>query len=64
MRRERRLADLTAGLIDVPAGVDIPEPILVVHWCESAEGAAAGTAVLPRTCSRLGDGARVAVVEV
>jgi Fe-S cluster assembly protein SufD len=56
-----------AVLVDVPAGVTIADPILVVHWCEGvarAAGAAAGTAVLPRTCIRLGDGARVAVVEV
>ena len=53
-----------AVLIDVPAGVTIPDPILVVHWCEGTDGAAAGTAVLPRTCIRLGDGARAAVVEV
>ena len=53
-----------AVLVDVPAGVTIADPILVVHWCEGAAGAAAGTAVLPRTCVRVGDGGRVAVVEV
>jgi len=53
-----------AVLIDVPAGVAVPEPILVVHWCEGTGGSAAGAAVLPRTCIRLGDGAHVAVVEV
>jgi Fe-S cluster assembly protein SufD len=57
-----------AVLIDVPAGVEVPAPILVVHWCEGdAAGAGAGeagVAVFPRTCLRLGAGACAAVVEV
>lgn len=53
-----------AVLIDVPAGVAVPDPILIVHWCEGDEAAATGSAVFPRTCVRLGDGARAAVVEV
>jgi Fe-S cluster assembly protein SufD len=58
-------------LIDVPAGVVVPDPILIVHWCDAAEAGAAGSgaassgsAVFPRTSVRLGDGARAAVVEV
>jgi Fe-S cluster assembly protein SufD len=53
-----------AVLIDVPPGVVVPDPILVLHWCAGSEDPAAGSAILPRTCIRLGDGARVAVVEV
>jgi Fe-S cluster assembly protein SufD len=53
-----------AVLIDVPAGVVVPDPILVLHWCAGSEDSAAGSAILPRTSIRLGDGARVAVVEV
>jgi Fe-S cluster assembly protein SufD len=53
-----------AVLIDVPAGVVVSDPILVLHWCAGSEDPGAGSAILPRTCIRLGDGARVAVVEV
>jgi Fe-S cluster assembly protein SufD len=53
-----------ALLIDVPAGVVVADPILVVHWCGGAADAAAGPAILPRTAIRLGDGASVSVVEV
>jgi Fe-S cluster assembly protein SufD len=53
-----------AVLIDVAAGVVIPDPILVVHWCAGPDDPATGSAIFPRTCIRLGDGARVAVVEV
>jgi Fe-S cluster assembly protein SufD len=58
-----------AVLIDVPAGRVVPEPILIVHWCEqedqaSEDPASTGSAIFPRTCVRLGDGAQVAVVEV
>jgi Fe-S cluster assembly protein SufD len=52
-----------AVLIDVPAGVVVPHPILVVQWCAD-EHPASGSAVFPRTCVRLGDGASAAVVEV
>jgi Fe-S cluster assembly protein SufD len=51
-------------LVDVPAGVEVPDPILIVHWCDGGQAAAAGTAVFPRTVVRLGDRARAAVVEV
>ena len=50
-------------LLDVPAGVVVDEPILVVHWCSSA-AAGAGSAVFPRTSVRLGEGARASVVEI
>jgi Fe-S cluster assembly protein SufD len=53
-----------AVLIDVPAGAVVPDPILIVHWCQDAEGASAGSAVFPRTCVRLGDRASASVVEV
>jgi Fe-S cluster assembly protein SufD len=44
--------------IDVPAGVALDQPLLVVHWCEP------GAAAFPRTVVRAGEGARVSVVEV
>ncbi len=53
-----------AVLIDVPAGVVVADPILVLHWCGGVADAATGSAVFPRTAIRLGDGASVAVVEV
>jgi Fe-S cluster assembly protein SufD len=52
-----------AVLIDVPDGVVVPDPILVVHWCDRAEGSAA-PAVFPRTAVRLGVNAHAAVVEI
>jgi Fe-S cluster assembly protein SufD len=56
------LAD--AVLIEVPAGLVVPNPILVVHWCAPEEKASVDSAFLPRTCVRLGEGAHVSVVEV
>ena len=53
-----------AVVVDVPDGVVVPEPILVVHWCADDEDAGLGTAVFPRTCVRAGRGAQVGVVEV
>jgi hypothetical protein len=53
-----------AVLVDVPAGVEVPDPILIVHWCDGGQAASTGTAVFPRTVVRLGDRARAAVVEV
>jgi Fe-S cluster assembly protein SufD len=53
-----------AVLVDVPAGVVVPDPILIVHWCDAGEDGSPGTAVFPRTAVRLGDGASAAVVEV
>jgi len=44
--------------VDVPDGVCVEAPLLLVHWCDP------GAAVFPRTCVRAGQGARVAVVEV
>ncbi len=43
--------------VDVPAGVTVDGPVLVVHWCEPG-------AAFPRTCVRAGEGAAIAVVEV
>jgi Fe-S cluster assembly protein SufD len=43
--------------VDVPAGVDVGAPLLVVHWCDDASA-------FPRTCVRVGEGARLSVVEV
>ena len=51
-------------LVDVPAGVVLPDPILVVHWCGGDEAAVAGAAIFPRTSVRLGEGAGAALVEV
>ncbi len=53
-----------AVLVDVPAGVEVPAPILIVHWCDQDEAVATGTAAFPRTSVRLGENARAAVVEV
>jgi Fe-S cluster assembly protein SufD len=43
--------------VEVPAGVVVDAPLLVVHWCD-------GGAAFPRICVRAGEGARVSVVEV
>jgi Fe-S cluster assembly protein SufD len=54
-----------AVLLDVPDGVVVPEPILIVHWCDGDGGApGVAPATFPRTCVRLGAGARAAVVEI
>ena len=45
--------------IDVPAGVTVSGPVLVVHWSEPGT-----TAVFPRTCVRVAGDASVSVVEV
>jgi Fe-S cluster assembly protein SufD len=44
--------------VDVPVGVTVRGPLLVVHWCD------AGAAVFPRTCVRAAEGATVSIVEV
>jgi Fe-S cluster assembly protein SufD len=48
-----------AVVIDVPSGLVVEHPILVVHWSDGGSFAS-----FPRTCVRAGDGARVSVVEV
>jgi Fe-S cluster assembly protein SufD len=53
-----------AVLVDVPDGVVVPDPILVVHWCDFGEPGTTAPAIFPRTCVRLGDGASASVVEV
>ncbi len=47
-----------AVFVDVPAGLTVDGPVLVVHWCEP------GAPAFPRTCVRAGEGAVVSVVEV
>jgi Fe-S cluster assembly protein SufD len=44
--------------VDVPGGVTVDGPVLVVHWSEP------GTTSFPRVCVRAGTGAAVSVVEV
>jgi Fe-S cluster assembly protein SufD len=44
--------------VDVPGGVTVDGPVLVVHWCEP------GATSFPRVCVRAGTGAAVSVVEV
>ncbi|HUE08207.1 MAG TPA: SufD family Fe-S cluster assembly protein [Acidimicrobiales bacterium] len=44
--------------VDVPAGVTVDGPVLVVHWCDP------GATSFPRVCVRAGTGAAVSVVEV
>jgi Fe-S cluster assembly protein SufD len=53
-----------AVLVDVPAGVVVPHPILVVHWCDQDELTSTHAAAFPRTSVRLGEGARASVVEI
>jgi Fe-S cluster assembly protein SufD len=43
--------------IDVPEGVHVETPVLVVHWCDS-------TSAFPRTSVRAREGSKVSVVEV
>jgi Fe-S cluster assembly protein SufD len=43
--------------IDVPAGVRVEAPLLIVHWCDASSA-------FPRTCVRAGEGSGVSVVEV
>jgi Fe-S cluster assembly protein SufD len=43
---------------DVPAGTQVPGPLLVVHWCGTGE------AVFPRLSVRSGEGSTASVVEV
>ncbi|MGH8980289.1 MAG: SufB/SufD family protein [Acidimicrobiales bacterium] len=55
-----------ALVVDVPAGVVVDAPIVVVHWCATG-GSSAGPAApasFPRTVVRLGTGAQASVVEV
>ena len=51
-----------AVIVDVPAGVVVDAPIVVVHWCTT--GGADAPASFPRTVVRLGRGASAQVVEV
>lgn len=56
-----RLSDAFAPdpiFLDVPAGVTVEAPVVVVHWCEPE------AASFPRLCVRAGTGAAVSVVEV
>jgi Fe-S cluster assembly protein SufD len=43
--------------VDVPEGVHVEAPVLIVHWCDSA-------AAFPRTSVRAHEGSSVSVVEV
>jgi Fe-S cluster assembly protein SufD len=43
--------------VDLPDGVDVGAPVLIVHWCD-------GASAFPRTSVRVGEGARLSVVEV
>jgi Fe-S cluster assembly protein SufD len=49
-----------ALVVDVPAGVVVEAPIVVVHWL----GGTGAPAWFPRTVVRVGEGGRAAVVEV
>jgi Fe-S cluster assembly protein SufD len=48
-----------AVLLDVPDGVTVPLPFLIVHWCDQNSSAA-----FPRAAIRLGANAAASVVEV
>jgi Fe-S cluster assembly protein SufD len=43
--------------VDVPAGVRVDAPLLIVHWCD-------GSSAFPRTSVRVGEGSTLSVVEV
>ena len=43
--------------VDVPEGVHVEAPVLIVHWCDSASA-------FPRSSVRAREGSRVSVVEV
>jgi Fe-S cluster assembly protein SufD len=52
-------------VVDVPAGVVVPHPVLVLHWCDSVgDTGGVAPAVFPRTSVRLGQGAQASVIEV
>jgi Fe-S cluster assembly protein SufD len=52
-------------LIDVPAGVVVPHPVLIMHWCDQDEDASLPNgAAFPRTSVRLGTNAQASVVEI
>lgn len=60
-----------AVVVDVPPGVVVEPPIVVVHWCAGATGervpedrAPSSPASFPRTVVRVGAGAQARVVEV
>ena len=54
-----------AVLIDVPAGVVVPHPVLIMHWCDQDEDEALpNAAAFPRTSVRLGTNAQASVVEI
>ncbi len=53
-----------AVVVDVPAGVVVEEPIVVVHWCAGPVEGGPSPAWFPRTVVRVGDGGRASVVEV
>jgi Fe-S cluster assembly protein SufD len=55
---------LDAVLVDVPAGAVVPDPILIVHWCDPDAASTQKAAVFPRTSVRLGTNAQASVVEV
>ncbi len=51
-----------AVVVDVPAGVVLEAPVVIVHWCTA--GDTPQTASFPRTVVRLSRGSSVQVVEV
>jgi len=55
-------------VLEVPAGVHMPAPVVFVHWCDLASTTAPGDqlapAIFPRTAVRIGKGATAQVVEV
>lgn len=54
-----------AVLIDVPAGVVVPHPVLIMHWCDQDEDESLpNAATFPRTSVRLGTNAQASVVEI
>jgi Fe-S cluster assembly protein SufD len=53
-----------AVVVDVPAGVRVTGPVVIVHWCDGASPDGPQPAAFPRTVVRVGPGASAGVVEV
>ena len=53
-----------ALVVEIPAGLDLDRPVVIVHWCDAGPADGPAPAVFPRTVVRLGAGASAEVVEV
>jgi len=53
-----------ALVVEIPAGLELDRPVVIVHWCDAGQADGPGPAVFPRSVVRLGAGASAEVVEV